>query len=337
MYPLNEEQAKFDKNDLYRRPESDDMKPSVSLAQQPKSAPAVPVAAAKVNPLREERTVKPESPSEKAEPCIVTYVPRHLRQEMVAVAQETTNTKGTAAGPSEQRSNRLPLDKSNAQRQASFHTPAEPQGQQFMPHTRRYREAEQSPLARQQPQVLQVPFAQNPDDRDNPPVDLPDADKEESYGFNSDDDAFLAAVDLGEGDLGRPIDFEEGLGCVEESIPEQGSRSATTSVIQHGRVRERMESASSSSAGSEPPMRRAAPVANSKASGQPNANISGSTVVQGAGDSTSTKPGVSDKYSNALTSGIMPRASSVVGNTSTTESISPRCRNQSYSNHHRNL
>ncbi|KAJ8693851.1 DNA repair protein rad52, variant 2 [Pleurotus ostreatus] len=37
-------------------------------------------------------------------------------------------------------------------------------------------------------------------------------DPDESFGFLSDDDAFLAAVDLGEGDLGRPIDPDEGLG-----------------------------------------------------------------------------------------------------------------------------
>ena len=35
---------------------------------------------------------------------------------------------------------------------------------------------------------------------------------EESFNFYSDDDAFLAAVDLGEGDLGRPILNEEDLG-----------------------------------------------------------------------------------------------------------------------------
>ncbi|KAJ7108758.1 hypothetical protein C8R44DRAFT_296740 [Mycena epipterygia] len=35
---------------------------------------------------------------------------------------------------------------------------------------------------------------------------------DDSFGFFSDDDAFLACVDMGEGDLGQPIDFEEGTG-----------------------------------------------------------------------------------------------------------------------------
>ncbi|KAF9500704.1 hypothetical protein BDN71DRAFT_1038484 [Pleurotus eryngii] len=44
-----------------------------------------------------------------------------------------------------------------------------------------------------------------------PPAEA-EIDPDESFGFLSDDDAFLAAVDLGEGDLGRPIDPDEGLG-----------------------------------------------------------------------------------------------------------------------------
>ncbi|KAF5368812.1 hypothetical protein D9758_003019 [Tetrapyrgos nigripes] len=39
-------------------------------------------------------------------------------------------------------------------------------------------------------------------------------DNDSFYGLGSEDDAFLATVDLGEGDLGRPIDPEEGLGGV---------------------------------------------------------------------------------------------------------------------------
>jgi DNA repair and recombination protein RAD52 len=43
---------------------------------------------------------------------------------------------------------------------------------------------------------------------------IQDHDPEKSFSFNSDDDAFFAAVDLGEGELGRPIDFEEGTGGI---------------------------------------------------------------------------------------------------------------------------
>jgi hypothetical protein len=63
---------------------------------------------------------------------------------------------------------------------------------------------------------------------------------EDSFTLTSEDDAFLAAVDLGEGDLGRPIlnedcmDFEEGLGrldvgndeCFDENAGVNGSAAA---------------------------------------------------------------------------------------------------------------
>jgi DNA repair and recombination protein RAD52 len=45
-----------------------------------------------------------------------------------------------------------------------------------------------------------------------PPGPAADDAGDDSFGFFSDDDAFLACVDMGEGDLGRPIDFEEGAG-----------------------------------------------------------------------------------------------------------------------------
>ncbi|KAJ7855710.1 hypothetical protein B0H14DRAFT_3645243 [Mycena olivaceomarginata] len=57
-----------------------------------------------------------------------------------------------------------------------------------------------------------------------PPVPGPAADGDDagddSFGFFSDDDAFLACVDMGEGDLGQPIDFEEGASSV--SVGDEG-------------------------------------------------------------------------------------------------------------------
>lgn len=65
------------------------------------------------------------------------------------------------------------------------------------------------------PPQRQQQFAQEPPPhhkaQEPPTVSEPLLDDDESFHFYSDDDAFLAAVDLGEGDLGRPIDFEEGL------------------------------------------------------------------------------------------------------------------------------
>ena len=49
---------------------------------------------------------------------------------------------------------------------------------------------------------------------------------EDVFRLSTQDDAFLATVDLGEGDLGRPIDFEEGM---------SGVSVMDTSVLEPGR------------------------------------------------------------------------------------------------------
>ena len=74
------------------------------------------------------------------------------------------------------------------------------------------------------PQSSRVSFAdsattissdKDPHETRNPPeavVDTTDSAGGDEFSFSSDDDAFYAGIDLGEADLGRPIDFEEGLG-----------------------------------------------------------------------------------------------------------------------------
>ncbi|KAJ7359694.1 RAD52 DNA repair protein [Mycena albidolilacea] len=63
-----------------------------------------------------------------------------------------------------------------------------------------------------------------------PPVPGPAADADDagddSFGFFSDDDAFLACVDMGEGDLGQPIDFEEGASTVSVGDEEKAVEAA---------------------------------------------------------------------------------------------------------------
>ncbi|KAJ7786794.1 hypothetical protein B0H14DRAFT_3506433 [Mycena olivaceomarginata] len=49
---------------------------------------------------------------------------------------------------------------------------------------------------------------------------------DDSFGFFSDDDAFLACVDMGEGDLGQPIDFEEGASSVSVGDEEKAVEAA---------------------------------------------------------------------------------------------------------------
>ncbi|KAJ6478777.1 RAD52 DNA repair protein [Mycena vitilis] len=75
-----------------------------------------------------------------------------------------------------------------------------------------------------QAQTKPPPQAQMPP----PPVPAAAADDagDESFGYFSDDDAFLAAVDMGEGDLGQPIDFEEGASAVSSASDEEKAPAA---------------------------------------------------------------------------------------------------------------
>ncbi|KAJ7196478.1 RAD52 DNA repair protein [Mycena pura] len=90
------------------------------------------------------------------------------------------------------------------------------------------------------PQVKVEPTAQTPSKPPQaqitpPPVTATHKQNEdaEDFGFFSDDDAFLSTVDLGEGDLGQPIDFEEGTGCISTSIQEESApESAPVSLPQ---------------------------------------------------------------------------------------------------------
>ncbi|KAF7297191.1 hypothetical protein MIND_00952200 [Mycena indigotica] len=98
------------------------------------------------------------------------------------------------------------------------------------------------PLATSTPIDRKVSFAPQPPPpaivKKEEPASIPaktaSFDEYDEYGF-SDDDAFLSTVDLGEGDLGRPIDFEEGLSggtALEER--EQMEAAAAAVADRHG-------------------------------------------------------------------------------------------------------
>lgn len=131
----------------------------------------------------------------------ITYIPRHMRQEMTADA--TTNTP-----------NRNEQAPRNVRGAINLNTPIQTPVQQAVNTNRgQYRRTEPLPLP--QPEQRQMSFTEQttaPADE----VQIP-ADDETSYSMDSEDDAFYANADLGDGDLGRPIDFEEGLGGVSVS------------------------------------------------------------------------------------------------------------------------
>ncbi|KAG0704949.1 Rad52/22 family double-strand break repair protein-domain-containing protein [Suillus ampliporus] len=201
--------AKFDKSELYRRPEFDDTKPNITSSTS-KAAPASVQPAPQMPAIAPD--VKTNTVLVKSEPVQgagtpVTYIPRHLRQEVTAGATSTT-------GATPSRNEQAP---GNAHGTTSglntpIHTPVQRAGNA---NYGQYRQIAPSPLA--QPEQRRVSFTE-------PAAELPPADEvvippadETLYSIDSDDDEFYANVDLGDGDLGRPIDFEEGMGEVSVS------------------------------------------------------------------------------------------------------------------------
>lgn len=100
-----------------------------------------------------------------------------------------------------------------------------PVQQTVNPNRGQYRRTEPSPLA--QPEQRRVSFT-GPAAAQVDEVEIP-ADDETSYSIDSEDDAFYANVDIGDGDLGRPIHFEEDLGGVSVSDLSLDMREAATS------------------------------------------------------------------------------------------------------------
>jgi DNA repair and recombination protein RAD52 len=159
----------------------------------------------------------------------ITYVPRHLRQEIAAAQQspstpthkDPARTSTSGSRTTDTPPNRGPQSL-GVQKLAGLNTPIQtPPGRPPIQSHAQYRQAERHPIAREPPTERKVSFAGVPHQAnaaDDSQADLPGVgvgDGEDSFHINSEDDAFLAAVDLGEGDLGRPIDFEEGLGSVD--------------------------------------------------------------------------------------------------------------------------
>lgn len=167
------------------------------------SAPQTPAITPDV---KANRVVIKSEPPQRAE-APITYIPRHLRQEMTSGASGSSSAtpihNDKASGNGHGATNGL---------NTPIHTPVQRAGN---PIRGQYRQSAPSPLV--QPEQRRVSFtepAAKPQPVDE--VELPMAD-ETLYSIDSEDDEFYANVDLGDGDLGRPIDFEEGMGGVSVS------------------------------------------------------------------------------------------------------------------------
>jgi DNA repair and recombination protein RAD52 len=172
----------------------------------PASVQTAPQTPAIAPDVKANRVVVKSEPPQGAE-APITYIPRHLRQEMASGANSSASATPIRndQAPGNCRSATTGLN-------TPIHSPVERAGNA---NRGQYRQTAPSPLV--QPEQRRVSFtepAAEPPPADE--VDLPVAD-ETSYSIDSEDDEFYANVDLGDGDLGRPIDFEEGTGGVSVS------------------------------------------------------------------------------------------------------------------------
>ncbi|EGO29616.1 hypothetical protein SERLADRAFT_405547 [Serpula lacrymans var. lacrymans S7.9] len=227
--------AKFDKGELYRRPEFDDQKPPIqkpaSNVSSTSTAPLINASISRPNEKSTMESCKVAVKTEQERDVKLSSVPRHLLPESLPkgpVAASTPNAKGKSPAHTTTGSTALNTPLSNDTQHirkiglnTPLETPAQKPANQVQAHHRQRPQpnAPETPLQQQQQKVT---FVESPPPNElteeGTPVDestiLLGIQAEDSFHFYSDDDAFLAAVDLGEGDLGRPIVFEEGVGEV---------------------------------------------------------------------------------------------------------------------------
>ena len=245
-------QAKFDKNELYRRPEFEETAPDA-----PPPASRGQVMGPQVSVRCEEPRIKIERENHEPETPI-TYVPRHLRQEMATAAERAqaqtparvAPVQGAPPRPHAPTTPGLGSNAIGANRGLSSVDTPKPNGLVTPIQTPMLAQRPPPPRAPSPRVVATLPLART---RNTPelnvsfaepiPVDVPagaestDATDDASQGNDQvvdDDDGFplstqegvfFATVDLGDGDLGRPIDFDEGISSVnmmETSVLEQG-------------------------------------------------------------------------------------------------------------------
>ena len=239
-----DEQPKFDPSELHRRPEYD---PNRTNAGPPKLTPSAsssaPAAAAgpsganhpstnqhaahSIPPPPHARTVPgppvPPNSSVKAKASM------DLAEQSAPSRLPNTATSGFVklpANPPAQSSNQNPPQQQQQQQQQP--KPTSQMNQDPKPQTVAYFSTSSAAEKRVsfapalQSSVVGLSVAPPPPPpQPEPLVAQPNAkvfDDEESFGLNSEDDAFYATVDLGgaEADLGHPIDHDEGLDGLED-------------------------------------------------------------------------------------------------------------------------
>ncbi|OBZ67897.1 DNA repair and recombination protein rhm52 [Grifola frondosa] len=211
---------KFDRSMLHRRPEFDDSRTETSMDTPSKPCISTATSSRPVNP-------NPQ-PVIKSEPLpdVGSNAPPKQRPALSAVPPHMRTVSAPSHGPT---AASTPIAKGKPPLVAEavptglhtpIQTPAGPSGNPRQSKEQRLQQMQEALQMQQQENQRRVTFAPVvPVSTSTLPAnEINDAD-DDAFHFNSDDDAFLANVDLGDGDegLGGPIDFEEGSGGVSSS------------------------------------------------------------------------------------------------------------------------
>lgn len=152
--------------------------------------------------------VTPTRPSAQQPPKVLSSLPMHIRSEVAAhPSKNLTNQTATSSKVQQ------PIQVGHNQ-PTSRTTPSATRQNTILPQTETDRKpsiASAANLIRPAPPIIAKP-PPNPPAAVAPVINMDADDADESFGFYSDDDAFLANVDLGEGDLGQPVLPETDLG-----------------------------------------------------------------------------------------------------------------------------
>ncbi|KAI3614116.1 dna repair and recombination protein rhm52 [Moniliophthora roreri] len=221
-------QPKFDPEHLHRRPEFTDVKPNIAPAGTTSAShatgPGASTARPQPNPpIQQAKNNTTSTPAIKTEPMNPSILPSHVHDQVRKTLTENSaisSKSSTSLGKTDSNTVRIaasaqhqqPTGLNTAQHPISHHPPSNQNVGSANQARKVAFNPEQSPLA----------------GRPSAPPPAVSSDEtlasyeDEAFDINSEDDAFYATVDLGEEDIGRPIDYDES--AYGESYNEDHSR-----------------------------------------------------------------------------------------------------------------
>lgn len=235
FYPIhNGLQVKFKKEELHRLPEFDDVQPdmastSVSTSAKTSTKPLYNQHQTHVTPTRQPMQQNHTKP--------LSSIPAHVRFEISSSDSTSNSSSGNiiradvkGKGPAHPTGLNTPITPLHPPQRSNLNPQHQPDRNTPITPLHPPRRSELNPPYQADHRVSFVDHQQasttaavtiKPETK----CSLPDSEADESFGFNSDDDAFFALADLGppidaegadtgrpiDNDEGRPIDSEEGL------------------------------------------------------------------------------------------------------------------------------